>query len=157
MFALHHEHWPIQTTPPGCTMGYERLFDESYERVVLEIRDGREFFEAFYCRFLASSPLVRQKFRHTDMMRQRIMLKKSFYNLLAFYASGSVDSVLERIALSHSRKGLDIPPELYDLWLDCLAATIKDYDPLFDVDVELAWRLVLSPGITYMKFKYDHC
>ncbi len=138
-------------------MSYERLFDESYERVLLETRDGREFFEAFYHCFLDSSPLARQKFRHTDMAKQRTMLKKSFYNLLAFYASGSMDSVLERIALSHSHKGLDIPPDTYDIWLDCLTRTVKDYDPAFDETVELAWRLVLSPGITYMKFKYDHC
>lgn len=138
-------------------MEYERLFDNSYERVILEVREGREFFEAFYNRFLASSPVVRHKFRHTDMEQQRNMLKKSFYNLLAFYASGSADSVLERIALSHSRKGLDIPPDLYDLWMDCLASTIKDYDPQYGEEVELAWRLVLSPGITYMKFRYDHC
>lgn len=138
-------------------MSYERLFDESYERVIREIRDGQEFFEAFYHHFLDVSPLVRHKFRHTDMAQQRKMLKKSFYSLLAFYASGSVDSVLERIALNHSRKGLDIPPALYDLWLECLVGRVKDYDPQFDDDVELAWRLVLSPGITYMKFKYDHC
>lgn len=138
-------------------MSYERLFDESYERVLLVTRDGREFFEAFYHRFLASSPLARQKFRHTDMEKQRKMLKKSFYNLLAFYASGSTDNVLERIALNHSHKGLNVTPEQYDLWLDCLTTTVKDYDPSFDEDVELAWRLVLSPGITYMKFKYDHC
>lgn len=143
--------------PLGFEMSYEELFDESYERVVLEIRGGQEFFEAFYHRFLAASPRVRDEFRNTDMARQRTMLKKSFYNLVAFYASGSVDSVLERIALNHSRKGLDIAPALYDLWLDCLAATVKDYDPLFGDDVELAWRLVLNPGITYMKFKYDHC
>lgn len=138
-------------------MSYERLFDESYERVALEVRDGQPFFESFYHRFLAASPLVRHKFRHTDMVKQRTMLKKSFYSLLTFYASGSVDNVLERIAANHSRKGLDVPPFLYDLWLESLMDTVKRYDPLFDDDVELAWRLVLSPGITYMKFKYDHC
>jgi len=62
-------------------MSYERLFDESYERVIREVRDGQEFFEAFYRRFLDVSPLVRDKFRHTDMAQQRKMLKKSFYNL----------------------------------------------------------------------------
>jgi len=143
--------------PLGAAMSYERLFDESYERAVLETRHGREFFESFYQRFLVASPLVRHKFRHTDMVQQRSMLKKSFYNLLAFYASGSVDNVLERIAVNHSRRGLDVPPALYDLWLECLVDTVKYYDPLFDDNVELAWRLVLSPGITYMKFKYDHC
>lgn len=138
-------------------MSYERLFDESYERVALEVRDGQPFFEGFYHRFLVASPLVRHKFRNTDMVQQRTMLKKSFYSLLTFYASGSVDNVLERIAANHSRKGLDVSPFLYDLWLECLMDTVKRYDPLFDDDVELAWRLVLSPGITYMKFKYDHC
>ncbi|MFE8071031.1 globin [Marinobacteraceae bacterium S3BR75-40.1] len=138
-------------------MSFEEIFDNSYERVIQIERHRTDFFEAFYRRFLLASPTVREKFRHTDMDRQRRMLKKSFYSLVAFYASGSADGVLERIAYSHSVRGLDIHPALYDLWLECLIDTVRDFDPQFDDDVELAWRLVLSAGITYMKFKYDHC
>lgn len=51
---------------------------------------------------------------------------------------------------------LDIHPELYDLWLECLIETVAEFDDGFRDEVELAWRLVLSPGIVYMKFKYTH-
>lgn len=50
---------------------------------------------------------------------------------------------------------LDIAPRLYDLWLETLIDTARDFDEQFDEEVELAWRLVLTPGIVYMKFYYD--
>lgn len=138
-------------------MSYETLFDASYHRVIASERDGVDFFEAFYQRFLCASPVVGEKFSSTDMAHQRKMLKKSFYSLVAFYASGSVDSVLEKIAESHSVRVLDIPPELYDIWLECLIETVARFDDAFHDEVELAWRLVLCPGIVYLKFKYARC
>ncbi|MBW0147379.1 globin [Marinobacter arenosus] len=137
-------------------MSFDDIFDESYDRVLLAPSDGIEFFEAFYRRFLRSSSEVRILFRNTDMAAQRSMLKKSFFSLVAFYASGTIDDVLRRIAYLHSAEHLNIKPHLYDLWLECLIDTVNAYDPEFCDEVELAWRLVLSPGITYMKFRYDH-
>ncbi|BES70070.1 globin [Marinobacter nanhaiticus D15-8W] len=137
-------------------MSFEEIFDESYNRVLLATPENTEFFEAFYQRFLRSSPEVRQLFRNTDMAGQRRMLKKSFFSLVAFYASGAIDNVLRRIAYIHSARELNIKPYLYDLWLECLIDTVKAYDPECRDEVELAWRLILSPGITYMKFGYDH-
>ena len=137
-------------------MSFDDIFDESYDRVLLASPAGIEFFEAFYRRFLKSSTEVRILFRNTDMAAQRHMLKKSFFSLVAFYASGTIDDVLRRIAYLHSAEQLNIKPHLYDLWLECLIDTVSAYDPEFCDEVELAWRLVLSPGITYMKFGYDH-
>ncbi|SFR47519.1 hypothetical protein SAMN05216203_0629 [Marinobacter daqiaonensis] len=134
-------------------MYFENLFDSSYERIR---QQGDAFFEAFYQRFLASSCLVRQKFYHTDMVAQRRMLKKSFYSMVVFYATGSADGVLVEIGHSHSARRYNVIPALYDFWLESLIATIRQFDSQCDDDVELAWRLVLSPGITYLKFKYDH-
>ena len=74
-------------------MSFEELFDASYERVLQPPPGVPDFFEAFYRRFLMASPEVRALFRNTDMAVQRSMLKKSFFSLVAFYASGSVDDV----------------------------------------------------------------
>ena len=137
-------------------MSFDDIFDASYDRVQSAHANGLEFFEAFYQRFLLSSPEVRMLFRNTDMVAQKHMLKKSFFSLMSFYASGAVDDVLRKIAYSHSAEQLNIKPHLYDLWLECLIHTVEEFDPEFDNDVELAWRLILSPGITYMKFGYDH-
>lgn len=136
-------------------MNTERIFDQSYERVLAGQVDGRAFFEAFYDAFIGSSSEVAQKFKHTDMTRQQAMLKKSFYHLLSFYACNNADYYLDKVAISHNRYHLDIRPGLYDHWLDVLLATVRRFDPEHDDSVELAWRLVMTPGIVYMKFHYN--
>ncbi|TQV86302.1 globin [Exilibacterium tricleocarpae] len=137
-------------------MQFEEIFDASYERVLRVELEGRFFFDAFYENFIDSSPEVRDKFKNTDMDRQRKMLKKSFYSLVVFYATNSVDDYLVKVAERHNRENIDIRPGLYDLWIESLIFTVAQYDPDFDETVELAWRLVLATGITYMKFKYNH-
>ncbi|MDR5866853.1 globin [Halomonas koreensis] len=136
-------------------MDITAVFDASYARALAREIRGAGFFEAFYARFLAASPEVAEKFRHTDMAHQQAMLKKAFYHLLTFYAAGHVDYYLEGVAIRHGRRHLDIRPGLYDLWLEALIATLRDYDPECSEEVELAWRLVMAPGIAYMKFHYD--
>ena len=32
---------------------------------------------------------------------------------------------------------------------------VSEFDPEFNDEVELAWRLALTPGITYMKFMHQ--
>ncbi len=136
-------------------MNIEQLFDASYDRILSREVGGQGFFSAFYDRFLAASPEVAEKFRHTDMTRQQAMLKKAFYHLLAFYASSHADYYLHQVAVSHSRVHFDIPPRLYDLWLESLIETVRHFDDRFTDEAELAWRLVMAPGIVYMKFHYD--
>ncbi|MBZ9557457.1 MULTISPECIES: globin [Modicisalibacter] len=135
-------------------MDVEQLFDASYQRVLSDSAGGQDFFDAFYRRFIASSDEVAAKFRHTDMARQQAMLKKAFYRLLSFFASSETDYYLERIAVVHDRRHLDIRPALYDLWLESLIDTVRAFDPCFDADVELAWRLVMAPGIVFMTFHH---
>ncbi|VUD69115.1 hypothetical protein TDB9533_04481 [Thalassocella blandensis] len=137
-------------------MSFESLFDASYERVLLKKIDGRDFFAGFYLRFLRASPEIRAKFHATEMEKQQRMLKKSFYSLLVFYASNQADDYLKKTAQMHDRHHLDIPPHFYDIWLETLVSTVQAYDDGFNDEVELAWRLVLAPGITYMKFLHQH-
>lgn len=141
--------------PGEVALEIDTIFDASYGRVLEHEVGGQGFFETFYARFVAASPEVAEKFRHTDMVRQRAMLKKSFYHLLAFYASSHADYYLNKVAISHNRRHLDIRPGLYDLWLDAMVESVRRHDPHCCPEVELAWRLVMSPGIVYMKFHYD--
>ncbi len=138
-------------------MDYERIFDDSYERVLKIQHDQQGFFEAFYNRFIKADSRVAELFKHSDMERQQRMLEKSFYRLIVFYATNYADDYLEQVAIKHSKRVHNVPPDLYDLWLDNLMITVSEFDPQYDENIELAWRLVLSTGITYMKFKYDHC
>ncbi|MGI0117206.1 globin domain-containing protein [Zooshikella sp. RANM57] len=135
---------------------YERIFDESYERVRKIQRNKQTFFEVFYQRFMATSPDIAARFVNTEMSHQRRMLEKSFYKLLTFYATNNAADYLEKIAEQHDHEHLNIKPVWYDLWLEALMTTLREFDPDYNDEIELAWRLVLSPGITFMKYRYSH-
>lgn len=133
-------------------MSFDLIFDKSYERVMNEKED---FFDLFYDLFLNSSPQIPPFFKSTDMNKQKTIMRQSFYKLFTFYASHNADETLEKIAIRHDKRHLDIHPKLYDLWLECMIKTVEAKDPMFSDEIELAWRLVLSPGIVYMKFMYE--
>ncbi|MEH6650238.1 MAG: globin [Motiliproteus sp.] len=136
-------------------MDYEQIFDQSFERC-RQRTVSKPFFEYFYERFIARDPRVAEIFHNTPLQHQHKMLEKSFYRLVLFYSTNSADDYIEDIAIKHDRNHHNIDPDLYELWLDTLMEAVKKYDPRFSDRIELAWRLVLSTGITYMKFKYDH-
>ena len=143
MTVMHTEH-----APP-----YERVFDQSYERVHSGDEHGLNFFDGFYQNFLGLSDEIRDKFKNTDMPKQRSMLEKSFYHLLVFYATGNADDYMQRMVERHGSRGINIPIRLYDSWMDSLIKTVEQFDPEFNADIALAWRLVLAPGLTYMKYR----
>lgn len=112
--------------------------------------------ERFYELFLASSPEVAKKFENTDFDAQRQALRSSLFHLMLAEVEGSPGhALLVRLAESHGPKGLDIRPELYEIWLDCLTQALEDTDPDFDEEVEAAWRQVLHPGIDFMIAGYQ--
>ncbi len=111
------------------------------------------FFDDFYRHFLASSPLIREKFTNTDMSGQKQLLRQGILNLV-MHARGLPDTKLRALGESHSRQRLDIRPELYDLWLDALLRTVGEHDKACDADVRQAWREVLNKGIAVIKAGY---
>jgi hemoglobin-like flavoprotein len=132
------------TENPRFDVSYERLFGQS----VSIGEEAGTFFADFYRNFL-SRPEIRELFRDTDMARQGAMLRRSLFHLVAFYVSHEPSAELERIALVHSRLG--IADRHYDQWLDALLETVRVHDAECDEITELAWRLALTPGITYMR------
>ena len=136
------------------TGDYKVVFKESYARVSRE--DSKErFFDMFYDKFIASSPIVAEKFRHVDLRRQKRMLQKSLVHVINLYSDLKVPEELSYVAALHSRSQKNIDPWLYDFWIDSLLDTVREHDPDYNVDVELAWRLALAAGVAYMKFRYD--
>jgi hemoglobin-like flavoprotein len=128
------------------------LFHDSLSRCSCNPR----FLECFYDLLLAASPEVRHKFRQTDFLRQRRILRSSLY-LIMLAADGHTEGQahLERIAARHSKADLDIAPPLYDLWLDCLIQAVKQYDPYCTAEMERAWRRMMERGIAVMKSRYE--
>jgi hemoglobin-like flavoprotein len=117
-----------------------------------------EFLHRFYEDFMASSPEIAAKFRKTDFPRQTRVLADSLY-VLANAAQGQPDSpafdALPRLAERHDRAHLDIRPELYVVWLDCLVKVARAFDPQFDDALEADWRLTLEAGIRYMQERHQ--
>ena len=115
------------------------------------------FLVEFYERFVGSSDEVREKFRGVDLKRQARVLEDSLY-VVAVAVQGEEGSLargdLPRLAERHSRRDLDIRPELYDLWAQCLVETARAHDPEWTVDVAAAWRDTLAFGIESMRRRY---
>lgn len=115
-----------------------------------------QFFQRFYEVFLDSSPEVRAKFQNTDFRKQRRMLQTSFYMLVEYIALDWPEcrAYLERIAATHSKQGRNIPPHLYDFWLESLLRTVQENDPQYSSEVEAAWRFMMGAGIAFLKARY---
>ncbi len=134
---------------------YLTFFRESYERAIESDSQQDQFFEAFYDGFISRSDDIAARFASTNMEQQKEMLYRSFRHMVDFSVQRQASDELRRIAERHSKSQIDIHPDLYDIWLDSLIETVQLFDPRFTEEIELAWRIVLAPGIVYMKFKYD--
>jgi len=130
------------------------LFNLSYQRAV--VPDFYGFFDSFYEKLTEQSPVIAKLFQHTDMDKQIRMLMQSITYVTSFSATLEPTDDLNRIANLHGRGKLDLPAEYYDIWLDCLLQTVRDRDPKYDEQVERAWRIVMAPGIEYMKTFCSH-
>ncbi len=129
-----------------------KTFDDSLARC----NANPAFLDRFYETFLASSPKVREKFAHTDFTRQKRALRASLYAMLL--AASDEDKGPERylrdLAELHSSRRLSIGAEFYDLWLDSLLATVKEFDPEYSPEVEKTWERVMMVGIDYLLSHY---
>lgn len=116
-----------------------------------------DFLLEFYGLFMDSSDEVREKFKSTDFEQQTKVLADSLW-VLANAAQGQRGSPaqgdLPRLAERHSRRGLDIRPEMYDTWLSCLIEAARRHDRDFSADTEKAWRETLTVGIDVMRSRY---
>jgi hemoglobin-like flavoprotein len=128
-----------------------QVLNDSLERLA----GNPTFFTRFYELFLDSSDEVREKFKDTDLERQIRTLKASFYHiLLAARGDSAAHDQLEPIARRHSRFQLNVRPELYRQWLDCLLRAVEECDPRFKPEVEQAWRDTMEWGIRFMMSRY---
>ena len=129
-----------------------KIFDESLTRC----NANPLFFDRFYQIFLASSPLVQEKFAHTDFSKQKEALRASFHAMLLAVKDeeGGPDKYLHDLAELHSSRQLGIGSGLYDDWLDSLLATVKECDPQYGSEVRDAWEKVMVIGIRFMLSRY---
>lgn len=134
---------------------YLEIFTDSFQRVTNTENSEVDFFAAFYDSFVADSAEAAEKFRNADMQKQQQHLRTSLDHMVYFSIDRQAGEELARIARTHSRSGRNIRPELYEHWLESLLKTVREFDPQYCDDVEIAWQVVLAPGIRYMQIQYE--
>ena len=120
-----------------------KAVQESYDRCC---RSG-DFFGTFYDIFLAKSPEIPPLFEDTDFEVQKEVIKTSV-GLMILIAP------LVEVARRHSRNGLNIRPEWYELWLDALCEALRKHDTEFTPELEAKWRANMRLGIEFMTSMY---
>ena len=128
-------------------MNFKQRFHDSYERAIT--RDPDLFFTEFYRIFHAKSPTIANMFVNTNMEKQKKSLVTSLMLMVWFADKRESDNDLEQLAQRH--KTLGIINEQYDIWMDALVETLQTVDSNHNEQDALAWRIILSPGITFMK------
>jgi truncated hemoglobin YjbI len=122
------------------------VFHASLARASADTR----FLDVFYERFMASSPAIAAIFAGRDMARLKRKLGASLHVMtLAIDGSPGADMYLGYLANVHHR--LEIPPAMYDRWLDALISTAAECDPQFDESLRAVWRDVVAAGIRLMQ------
>jgi len=138
-------------------MSLDEKILETFDRSLARCVATGKFVDLFYERFLAASPRVQAKFEGTDFERQKRALRASLHMMLlaAQDEADRLDHHLGFLARRHGSSQLDIGPEMYELWLDSLLATVREIDPECGPEVEDAWKQVMRIGIRYMIDHYD--
>lgn len=113
------------------------------------------FMPAFYERFLGTSEEIRDKFRFTDFEHQNRMVARSL-ELSAGATAGDPEALAEinERATTHDRHHLNIEPRFYDLWLDSMILTARDFDSEWNDTIEAAWRRVVGFVVQHIVRKY---
>lgn len=130
------------------TEDYLQIFNDSYEDCTADPL----FLDRFYNKFISSSEIVAEKFKMTNMEDQKNVLLSSLAYMM--FANKKPDT-LSSIAISHNKNHLDIDPDLYVVWLDCMIEAVRETDSRFGEHTEKAWRITMKPGIDYMIGKYN--
>ncbi len=114
-----------------------------------------KFFDRFYARFTAKSPVIREMFANTDMAKQKLALRSGIAFLLQF-ANGSAfaETKVTQLGESHKRDRLNVAPSMYPLWLDALMETIAECDDQFTPETRAEWLRALRKGVEKMSSMY---
>lgn len=127
------------------------LVSKSFNRC----KDNPRFMPRFYEIFMKSSPRIAPYFSKTDMAKQHGLLKEGLELLIMFgFGSLKAKAYMSKMGELHDRKHINVPPELYPLWVNSMVATVRDTDPEFTPEIEESWRRHLQKGIDRITSTY---
>jgi len=133
------------------SMNSRELVAASFERC----DSHGSFTDVFYEILLGKSDEIRKHFKSTNFEKQKKLLRASVYILvLQDISSPKAQNILNKIGATHSKSQLNIPPNLYSIWLDSLCETLQKNDPEYDEVLESHWREIMREPIDYIVAQY---
>jgi hemoglobin-like flavoprotein len=116
---------------------------------------GPGFAERFYELLLHADPRIAALFQRTDFAKQKELFLHGLLSLLD-YAEGTASGqmAMKRLGELHSRRRMNIAPDMFIIWVDCLIKTLAELDPQFSPQLEAEWRDAVGKGIDAMKRVY---
>ena len=128
-----------------------KLVHKSYIRA-----GGKSFVTAFYVRLMEASEDIRKKFEHIDMDAQAEILAHAIVMSFLFVDKNqkSAARCLNNVRESHNRHNLDISPELYDVWLECMIETVAVCDPQSTKTLLADWHTVMTVAVEHIREGY---
>lgn len=136
-------------TPASAPAEIVEVAEASYHRC-----HSDAFFRSFYQHLLASDARIPPMFAATDFTKQTKLLQHGIGLLFVFAKRGN-PAILDRIAGRHARTQVNVPADMYPLWVESLVATVREYDARCSPAVEEAWRQAVAPGIAYLISRFD--
>ncbi|MBN4061296.1 globin [bacterium AH-315-G11] len=121
------------------------------------IRAGsKKLVSDFYVRLMAASDDIRKKFEEVDMAEQASLLSHAIVMSFLFIDKNQqvAQKCLDEVRDTHAQNNLNIAPELYDIWLECLLETVAICDPHATDALLSDWHDVMSVAINHIREGY---
>ncbi len=110
----------------------------------------------FYEIFLESHPDIKPRFANTDFDSQKLLLRQSVNLAMMFASDNQVGQKgIKRIRKSHSKSGLNIPPNLYPYWKKSFIQAASEFDQEFSGGLNRQWDMVLQKTIDFIVKGYE--
>ncbi|MGR5120910.1 globin domain-containing protein [Vibrio astriarenae] len=127
-------------------MSYCESFRASYARCNID----EDFLTFFLKHFCSTNPRFSERFCGVDNEKQTRMLKASIILVQNASDNPYIRNNVKSLAKRHKDMNLNIKPEELVAWRESLLVTVANFDPLFDDEIEQAWRSTLELGIEIM-------
>lgn len=108
--------------------------------------------QGFYDRFLEAYPQVGSYFTGIDLRRQSIMLTIALASVEAYY-TGNYPALSHYLRVLGKRhlENVNVRPEHYPLFRECLLATLEDiHGDQWDADLQRQWGEAIDKAIETM-------
>jgi hemoglobin-like flavoprotein len=112
--------------------------------------------ERFYALFMDIHPDIRPRFVNTDFGSQKKLLRQSIGLAILHARNNPVGRIgINRLARSHSKSGLNIPPALYAYWKRSFLQAVAEFDSQFSDGLKAGWDRVLQKTIDDVSGGYE--